>query len=243
MTDDPPPHAVPDPTEDPDDPREQGADDRVNRRPRRRGILRRRQVPRKRLSQVLTEIAADPSRPRLTVADLMDQLSGRAIGALLLLFAAPNVLPAPPGTSSILGMPLVYLSAQMMLGRRPWLPGFIANRSVWRADFLAMIERAGPMLERAERLLKPRLPGLTSPTSERLIGGLCFALSLILLLPIPLGNMLPALAICILALGVLEKDGLWILLGLAISLGAIALVWGVVWALARTALFLLVNAF
>ena len=243
MTDDPPPHAVPDPTEDPDDPREQGSDDRVNRRPRRRGILRRRQVPRKRLSQVLTEIAADPSRPRLTVADLMDQLSGRAIGALLLLFAAPNVLPAPPGTSSILGMPLVYLSAQMMLGRRPWLPGFIANRSVWRADFLAMIERAGPMLERAERLLKPRLPGLTSPTSERLIGGLCFALSLILLLPIPLGNMLPALAICILALGVLEKDGLWILLGLAISLGAIALVWGVVWALARTALFLLVNAF
>jgi hypothetical protein len=236
----PPDAPGPDRDPDPDPDRDPDAADRPRRR---RGLLRRRAAPRKRLSQELTEIAVDPSRPRLSVADLIALLSGRAIAALLLIFAAPNALPAPPGTSSILGLPLVYLSAQMMLGRRPWLPGIIANRSIWRSDFLGLIERAGPLLERAERLLKPRLPALTSPLSERLIGGLILALSIILLLPIPLGNMLPALAICILALGVLERDGLWILGGIALSLAAIALVWGVVWALARAAIFLVLNAF
>ncbi len=193
--------------------------------------------------RILDEISADESRSRVSVADLLHVMSGRAIGALLLLFALPNILPAPPGTSSILGMPLVYLSAQMMLGRLPWLPAFIANRSMSREDFAATISRATPLIARAEKLLKPRLSFIVRHGAERVIGAVCLILAIVLLLPIPLGNMLPALAIGLIALGVLERDGVWVLVGLTVAGISLFIVAGVVYALAKAAVFVLMNAF
>lgn len=204
---------------------------------------RRRRKPRKRLSDILTEIGTDTTRTRISVADIMETTGARAIGALILLFAAPNVLPTPPGTSSILGMPLVYLTAQLMLGRLPWLPRFISERSIYRADFIGMMDRAAPILARAERLLKPRLGLLISAPAERVVGTICFILAMILLLPIPLGNMLPALAICLFAFGILEKDGLWIIAGGLVSALALVIVSGVIWAGVKMAAYLVVNAF
>lgn len=210
---------------------------------RDRLLRRRHRPPRKRLSELLTEIGADSTRARISIGDLLKAMHGRAIGALLLLFAAPNVLPTPPGTSSILGLPLVYLAAQMMLGRVPWLPRFISERSIYRSDFIAMIDRASPILTRAERLLKPRLGWLVTAPMERIIGGTCFLLAVILLLPIPLGNMLPALAICLFAFGVLERDGLWIIAGTLVSAVALVIVSGVIWAGVKMVIFLVMNAF
>jgi hypothetical protein len=91
---------------------------------------------------------------------------------------------------------------------------------------------------------------LCSPNLFRRLGSkgaplvfLAALLAIIVFLPIPLGNMLPALAICLLALGILERDGVWILAGLATAAASVALVWGVLYALIRSALFLLENAF
>jgi hypothetical protein len=206
-------------------------------------LRRRRRKPRKRLSEILDEVSTDETRKRVSVSDLLTIMSGRAIGALLLLFALPNVLPAPPGTSSILGMPLVYLAAQMMLGRLPWLPAFIANRSMSREDFAATIARATPLIARAEKLLKPRFSFLVSRGAERVVGAVCLILAIVLLLPIPLGNMLPALAICLIALGVLERDGVWVLGGLAVGVSSLFIVAGVVYAMAKAAVFVILNAF
>jgi|APEBP8051073178_1049388.scaffolds.fasta_scaffold00110_94 hypothetical protein len=210
---------------------------------RRRLRRNRNRPPRKRLSEMLDEMAADENRPRISIGDLMAAMSGRAIGALLLIFAFPNVFPTPPGTSGLLGLPLVYLAAQMMLGRIPWLPPFIANRSMTREDFSATMTRATPILARAERLLKPRLTALVSRRGEQVLGVLVLVLALVVMLPIPLGNMLPAFAICLIALGVLEKDGLWAAIGALLGLVSLVIVSGVVWAMAKAALFVLANAF
>ena len=179
------------------------------RRPDRRRRARPLPAKRKPLSLMLTETADDESRDRVSIGDLMIAMQGRAIAALLLIFAFPNILPTVPGASGILGLPLVYLTSQMMLGRMPWLPAFIANRSWHGTDFAAMAGRIGPLLERAEKLLRPRLPQLVSPSTQRALGGLALVLAIAILLPIPFGNMLPAVAICMIALGVLEHDGAW----------------------------------
>ncbi|MZQ89127.1 exopolysaccharide biosynthesis protein [Frigidibacter albus] len=209
----------------------------------RRRWVRRAAPPKRRLSLILAELAEDGTRERISVADLVQILQARAFGALLLVFALPNVLPAPPGTSGILGLPLLYLAAQMMLGIRPWLPPFISKRSMLREDFAALITRVTPILERAERLLVPRLPALSSPTAERIVGGLCLVLAIVLVLPIPLGNMLPAFAICLIALGILERDGVWILAGSATGLAALLIVYAVVYAMIKAAMFVIFNAF
>lgn len=195
------------------------------------------------LSHLLAELAADVSRERVSVGDLLLALRDRALAALLLLFALPNVVPVPPGTSALLGAPLLFLAAQLALGRRPWLPRVIAERSMPRGHFAALVTRALPWLARAERLLRPRWAALCTPPAEYGVGLLCLLLALIVFLPIPLGNMLPALAICLFALGILERDGLWVLAGLATALSSVALVWGVLYALIKSALFLLANAF
>lgn len=198
---------------------------------------------RRRLSEVLEEIAHDPARTRISIADLIDAMAGRAFGALLLIFALPNVLPTPPGTSGILGLPLVFLAAQLMLGRTPWLPAFIATRSMDRSSFAALVNKMTPILGRAEKLLVPRLPGMIGPIAQRFIGAALLILAVVLALPIPLGNMLPALAMTIVSLGMLERDGLWVIIGLGIGALSLVIVWGVVWALIAGAIFLIQNAF
>lgn len=189
------------------------------------------------LSAVLHALAVDDSRERIAVSDLLAALGDRASAALLFVFAVPNVLPVPPGTSAILGAPLVFLAAQLAFGRRPWLPAVIARRSMMRSDFAALVLRIGPWLKRAERMLKPRAIRVALPPMEYLVGLVCLLLAVVLVLPVPLGNMLPALAISLFALGILERDGLWILAGFAAAVTSAVVVSGVVFALAKAVVY------
>ena len=204
---------------------------------------RPRRQARTRLSRRLRQLADDPSRDRIAIADLLLLMPGQALAALILIFAAPNVVPGPPGLSAILGLPMVYLTFQLMLGRRPWLPPIIAGRSFARSDFAAMVQRIAPLLARLEKLLRPRLPALVSWNAERIVGSFCFLLSIIILLPVPLGNMLPALAISLMMLGLLERDGLWVGIGFALGIGSLFIVAGVVYALIKGVFFLFARVF
>lgn len=195
------------------------------------------------LSEVLRRLAYDATRQRIAIGDLLIALGDRALGALLFFFAFPNVLPMPPGTSAFLGAPLVFLAAQLMLGMQPWLPRFITTRSIARDDFRNLIERITPWLERAEKLLRPRLSGWVLPPTEYVIGALCLILAIIIMLPIPLGNMLPALAISLIALGIIERDGLWVLGGIVTSVVGLVVVSGVIFAIVKTAAYLLARVF
>jgi hypothetical protein len=198
--------------------------------------------PRSLLDALLT-LANDPSRERILVSDLVSALGERAVGAFILLFALPNVLPVPPGTSFVLGAPLLFFTAQAALGKRPWLPHAFARRSMPRVKFAAVLNRVLPWLGRVDGLLRPRLQGLVHPACARLIGALCVVLALIVFLPIPLGNVAPAVAISMLALGILERDGLWVLGGIAVGLASIALAWGVTTVLLKVAAALLLRLF
>jgi len=189
------------------------------------------------LSSMLHALAQDESRERIAVGDLLASLGDRALAALLFVFAVPNVLPVPPGTSTILGAPLVFLAAQLALGLRPWLPAVIARRTMTRSDFATLVRRIVPWLARAERLLRPRVVGLASPPMEYLVGLLCLLLAVVLVLPVPLGNMLPALAISLFALGIMERDGLWILAGFAAAVASAVVVSGVVFAMVKAAVY------
>ncbi|WP_099864262.1 exopolysaccharide biosynthesis protein [Pararhizobium haloflavum] len=206
---------------------------------RRRG----RKVRRLHFSEILADLANDEDRERISVGDLLIAMGDRAFGALMLVFALPNVIPTPPGTSAILGAPLVFLAAQMMFGQRPWLPKVIAARSMTRVDFAALVDRLGPWLARAEKLLKPRLSALTVQPAENVIGLLCLIMAIILVLPIPLGNILPALAISMFAFAILERDGVWVILGTSVFALTLFVVGGVVYALFKAAVFLFNKSF
>lgn len=196
-----------------------------------------------RLSATLMRIAAKPGRERIFIRDLLEELDHRALAAMLFIFAVPNTIPVPPGVSGVLGAPLVFLAAQLMLGRPPWLPGLIADRSFARADFEKVVGKARPFIEKAERLMRPRLGFLSRPPAEHLVGAMVLLLAIILFLPIPLGNMLPAIAICVFALGLIERDGLWIMIGTIITIVSVVIVSGVVAAFAYAAWLAITTVF
>lgn len=203
-------------------------------------------IPR-RLSHILQEFADTPAtrEDRISLGDLIESFGIRAFGALLVIFAVPVALPiAIPGISAVLGAPLLFLSWQLMRGRdQPWLPGVMRNRSFRRVDFAKMLQRVLPTIRRVERLVGPRLIWLTSRRGEQVIGALAFILALILFLPIPFGNSVPALAIAVLGLAVLEKDGIAAITGAFIGIAGLALVSGVLVGLLQGALFILKSVF
>ena len=196
-----------------------------------------------RLSAILTAIAEAQDKDRISIGDLLEALRHRALGALMFIFAVPTALPMPPGVSAIVGAPLLFLAAQLMLGMTPWLPKFITDRSLSRVDFQRVVAIVAPWLARAERIMRPRLTFLAHRPAVYVLGFTCLVMAIVLFLPIPLGNMLPSIAICIIALGLLERDGAWILLGLATAVLSVVVVWGVLWAMVFAALYVLSNFF
>jgi hypothetical protein len=177
--------------------------------------------PRQRFSEVLSGLAARPV-PVISIGDVLNAFGDRAFGALMLLFAAPNMLPLPPGMSAVLGAPLLFITAQLMLGRTTlWMPRFICDRSISRDFFALLTAKLSPLLHRAERFLQPRMSLLLHPVPERIVGGACLFLAVILFLPIPFGNIPPAFAIAAFSLGILERDGLATIIGWLATVGSV----------------------
>jgi hypothetical protein len=178
-----------------------------------------------RVSEILAALAARKVR-QVAVGDILDAFGNRAFGGLIFVFAAPLVLPMPPGVSAVLGAPLLFVAAQWTVGRRTlWLPKALLARTMSMADFRRLIARLEPYLRKLERRLRPRLTFLLNPVGDRLVGAICFLLAVVVFLPIPFGNMLPSLAIAAFGIGAVERDGVAVLVGwLSAALSVLVLV-------------------
>jgi len=175
-----------------------------------------------RFSQVLRRLGEDDG-DRISVSDIVAAFGERAFGALMLCVGLLNLIPWPPGGTTITGAPLLFITAQLAMGRDTlWLPSRVCGASFSRASFRAGLKRVLPVLEKVERLTKPRLSWAVGPVAERLIGMVCFVLSCIIVLPIFGGNFAPAVAITVFAVGIVQRDGTVVLLGWAALLASIA---------------------
>jgi hypothetical protein len=159
----------------------------------------------------------------ITLSELIDRFGARAFGALTLVFGVACALPLPPGSSTVLGAPLVLLTPQIALGRTsPWLPEWLRRRKVSAADLDAVGRKLLPWLRRVEQVSKPRLRQLFTPVGLQVMGVVCTMLSLVLILPIPLGNLLPAAAVAVFSLAFILRDGLLAILGYLLTLASTA---------------------
>jgi hypothetical protein len=182
------------------------------------------------LSALLMELADTPE-PRITIGQIMETFGGRAMGGLLLIFGLACTLPLPPGGSTIFGAPLCLLAPQLLLGARaPWLPSRMRKGAIPTADLRRGLPRVLPWIRRMEAVSRPRLSFVLSPVGQRVVGLVCTLLALVLILPIPFGNMLPATAVTVLSLSLVQKDGALALFGYglaAASVGVLALAAGI----------------
>jgi hypothetical protein len=164
-------------------------------------------------SQVLEDIGAKRD-PKLYLGEVVNAFGERAFGALLLLFGLLNALPLPPGATAVLGIPLLLLSIQLVLRTdQLWLPKWAMKRSIDRAGYRKSAARVAGPIKTVERLSRPRLLILTGPVSELMIGLVCTLLAVIVMLPLWSTNMFPAFTIAMFGFGMMQRDGVAVLLG------------------------------
>lgn len=179
----------------------------------------------RKVSQIIADLAREP-RERVKLADLLAVLDERAFGLLMLILSLPNAvgLGTIPGLSTVFGVPQIFVSLQMIVGaRRPWLPGIVLERSIAMKDFRTMVVKAEPYLTRLERLLRPRLVVMSTRLIEGLLGVVLLLLSIAVALPIPFANQPPAVAQALIALGLIERDGAAVLIGVVVAAVALSI--------------------
>jgi hypothetical protein len=177
----------------------------------------------KSLADVIEGFGEDAS-PTLTVGQMLAAFDSRAFGAMLLVFGLLNTLPLPPGSSTILSLPILLLAPQIALGAAtPWLPRGVVDKPLKRDDLRGLFRRLGSIVRKMELITRPRLRPLFAPLGERAIGVVCTLLALVLVLPIPLGNLAPGATVAVLALALLQRDGILALLGYLMAVGSGAL--------------------
>lgn len=179
-----------------------------------------------RTSELLREFAHSLTNDRVTLAEIVAGLGDRGLGVLIAIFALPNILPsAVPFGNVPTGLPPLIFAIQLALGVDHLIvPGFLARRTVGTRWLRALAPRVASVLSWFERLLTPRMEWVTDPRAERIVGIIAIVLAMVSTLPIPFGHNLPALGLVLIGLGLIERDGLAILIGAAIGMaGAILL--------------------
>lgn len=179
-------------------------------------ILTDDQLQSERLSGVMQRLAQLCQREGMTLGSLLHELSVYGHMLVCMLFAMPFLLPIPlPGLSTIFGFVIGIAAIQVIIGQDPWVPVSWRERKI-SADVLGkMFDSAQRFLQKTERLIKPRLKFFAHHPGFVRFNALVILITAILLsLPMPPGfNAPPALAIIILAVGSIEKDGFVVIFG------------------------------
>ena len=188
--------------------------------------------PKARTSSVLTALA-ETSGERLTVEEIVSVLRDRAFALLVVLLGLPNCLPMPPPIPLLSGLLLALVAAQLAAGwSYPRLPRALLRRSMATADVVRAVGRAMPTLLRLERWSRPRMTVFESALAVRLIGFILLALSIGLIFAAPIVGQIPlGIAVCLVGLGLVERDGVLVMAGVAIGLLGLALSLGFIWAI------------
>ncbi|MGH1403454.1 MAG: exopolysaccharide biosynthesis protein [Alphaproteobacteria bacterium] len=174
----------------------------------------------KTISDIFKEIDETLTNQTVSIGDLVEHLHERGFGFLLLILSIPMALPipVPPGINILLASPLILLTAQQAIGYHSiWLPNWIKQKGIKRESMSAIIQKTLPWFKKLEKIIKPRLEFLTRGISSNIIGVLGLIMALTICVPLPMTNTVPSLGIALMAIGLINRDGLAVLAGAVIG--------------------------
>ena len=180
-------------------------------------------------SKLLSKIYNKNTDDNIKIGVLLKSIDTGGFALLILIFALLLVIPTPPPIATIAGVIIMFFSFQMAIGlQEVWLPKFITEKSIQRKTLAVIVEKSSVYLYKLERFTRRRLTFMNSPIAERVIGIVVFILATITLTPILFANSVPGTAIIMISFGLLNKDGLIIMVGFFIGFLSIFVVWAMV---------------
>jgi hypothetical protein len=182
-------------------------------------------------SVVLQRLYDGAPMDHFTLGWVMTSLRKRSFGMIMLLLSLAAVVP---GISIVAGLLLMIPAFQMIAGRSaPLFPRRIANHEFPMRHLVTLVRRAVPLLRYLEKMIHPRWHTPLEAT-KRLVGAVVIILdALLVLAPIPLTNVVPALVIALISLAYLEEDGLLLLIALVAAITVLAVASVAAWEVMR----------
>lgn len=168
------------------------------------------------VTRLLRRLADDGGDAGLTLHEIRDRLDERAYGLLILLLSIPCLVPGLYGVPQIVGLIVILLAGQMLVGREePWLPRWFLNLRCKGTWLKAMADFAESKLGWIDRLSRPRLRRFADGPGEKLAA--VFMILATLTIVMPLTNTIPSVALALLSVGLIQRDGLFVLAGCAVT--------------------------
>lgn len=174
------------------------------------------------LAQIMRRLSDEGGERGLTLGEIRDRLDERAYGLLVMLLAIPCLVPGLYGVPQVVGVVIIIVAAQLLVGREePWLPGWVLRLHARASWLKAMADFAETRLGWIDRLSRPRLQRFSTGAGERLAA--VFMILATLTIVLPMTNTIPSIALSLLAVGLIQRDGLFVLGGVAVATAWIGL--------------------
>ncbi|NOJ82550.1 exopolysaccharide biosynthesis protein [Myxococcus xanthus] len=163
----------------------------------------------------------------LTVRELMQACGEQGLLLFCCILTFPFLLPVSiPGVSTVFGLLIVLIGVGVTFNRTPWLPRKLLDKPLLRTNLAPALDKGADVFTKyVDKMSKPRLLALTHGSStNRFNGFMLFFAGVLLMMPfglIPFSNTLPALAALFFAIGILQRDGYFILMGHGMTVGSL----------------------
>jgi hypothetical protein len=171
------------------------------------------------ISQTLRSLVRSLPRTGITLSELIQRVGNDGLLILVTLLTLVFLIPVSiPGVSTVFGAAILLISVSRLFGRNLWIPSKIEHRIIGTRKLRPLLRKALSWLKKLERVSRPnRIQWLVAGGTVAVINNLALILGAVLLMMpfglIPFSNTFPAVAILFLAIGLLQRDGLCILLG------------------------------
>ena len=187
-------------------------------------------------SQVLRHLLDQTPAEFFTFGWLISALQQRSFGIVMLFL---GLLATAPIGSMVPGLVLATVAVQMIAGRRDLVfPHFITAQRLPTRYLLLLGERAIPVLQYLENAIHPRWPTVFEAT-KRFVGVMVLLLTAVLILtPVPLSNIAPAIVIALISLAYIEEDGLLICIAFLAAIIVMGIASTAVWGTIVSAIFI-----
>ena len=170
------------------------------------------------LGTALTQVISKIQGEHITLRDLLVIIGEQGLLLFCVILTLPFLLPVSiPGVSTVFGLVIILIGISLVLNRLPWLPSRLMDRPISNEHLVPTLEKGVQFFQKIERWMRPRLTRFTTGAVANRLNGLALtAGGVLLLFPlsfIPFSNTLPGVAILLLALGMLQRDGYFIIGG------------------------------
>jgi len=171
-----------------------------------------------RTSDILHQLR-DEERETISVTAILSILGDRSFALLIVFLGLPNCIPMPPPIPLVSALMLMSIAVQMgMNAPAPWLPRKVAGATLAHKDVARVAQRALPVVLFIERWSSERLQWFPQRLSVLIMGALLFFLALCIIFAAPIIGQIPfGLAVCCIGLGLVERDGVIVIIGTLIA--------------------------